>query len=193
MQHFSLKTMTLHAVLTLLVFSSCMPQKNVRITKMPDNRTRTEVERTRLKSEQYIVQGDYRNALDVYADVCRKYPDDQALFTNFSKTIADIQRAAGEAFGKEDFVSSGRAYYVLLKNNYHCRGPFRERLIEKEFLHARLEDCSSRLSQRALAEYRKGNLAEAISIWKNILAFDPNNADVTKEIDTATIQLKNLQ
>jgi hypothetical protein len=47
--------------------------------------------------------------------------------------------------------------------------------------------------QRALDEYRKGNLAGAISIWKGILEFDPHNADVMKEIDTATIQLKNLQ
>jgi hypothetical protein len=47
--------------------------------------------------------------------------------------------------------------------------------------------------QRALDEYRKGNLAGAISIWKSILEFDPNNADIMKAINTATIQLKNLQ
>lgn len=47
--------------------------------------------------------------------------------------------------------------------------------------------------QRALDEYRKGNLAGAISIWKSILEFDPNNADIKKAINTATIQLKNLQ
>jgi hypothetical protein len=50
-----------------------------------------------------------------------------------------------------------------------------------------------RVLQRALADYRKSNLAEAISIWKSILAFDPNNAGIAKAIDTATIQLKNLQ
>lgn len=55
------------------------------------------------------------------------------------------------------------------------------------------ENRSSHLSQRALDEYRKGNLAVAISIWKSILVFDPNNAGVVKSIDTATIQLKNLQ
>ncbi len=54
-------------------------------------------------------------------------------------------------------------------------------------------DLGAQLSQRALDEYRKGNLAEAISIWKSILVFDPNNAVIVKAIDTATIQLKNLQ
>ncbi len=177
----------------LLVFSSCMPQKNTGIDKTPVDRARAEVDRTRMKSEQYVVQGDYKNALDVYADACRKYPDDQALFTNYDKTIKDIHHAAGEAFSREDFASSGRAYYVLLKNNSYCQELFRELSLDKGFLHARLEDCSSHLSQRALAEYRKGNLAEAISIWKSILVFDPNNAGIMKAIDTATIQLKNLQ
>jgi len=192
MQHPSPKIITLHAVLILLLFSSCLPHKNGQINQTPV-KAHPEVERTRMKSEQYVVQGDYKSALDVYADACRKYPGDQTLFKNYGKTLEDIYRAAGEAFSKEDFFSSGRAYNALLKNNSTCHGLFREPPLDKEFLHSRLEDCRSHLSQRALAEYRKGNLAEAISIWKNILAFDPNNADVMKSIDTATIQLKNLQ
>jgi len=98
MQRLSRKRIFLSAVLILLVFSSCMPQKNAGIVKTPVDRARMEADRTLLKSEQ-----------------------------------------------------------------------------------------------RALDEYRKGNLAEAIRIWKSILEFDPNNADIIKAIDTATIQLKNLQ
>ena len=95
-------------------------------------------------------------------------------------------------FSREDFASSGRAYYVLLKNKSACRELFRELSPDSGHLHARLRDCSSHLSQRALAEYRKGNLAEAISIWKSILVFDPNNARIMKAINTATAQMKNL-
>ncbi len=151
-----------------------------------------EVDQTRTKSEQYFAQGDFKSALDVYAEACSKYPEDQVLFTNYRKTVENIHHAAGEAFSREDFASSGRAYYVLLKNN-SCLERSRELSLDKEFLHAQLEDCSSHLSQRALAEYRKGNLSGAISIWKSILAFDPNSAGIMKAIDTATIQLKNLQ
>ncbi len=193
MWHLFRKVITLHAVLLLLLFPSCMPQKNPQIGKMLAQRSRIDFDRVRMKSEQYLVQGDYKGALDVYANLCRKYPDAQVLSTNYGKTVEDIHRAAGEAFSKEDFVSSGRAYYVLLKNNSSCHGPAREQTIDKGFLHTRLEDCSSHLSQRALVEYRKGNLAEAISIWKNILVFDPNNAGVEKAIETATVQMKNLQ
>ena len=192
MQLLSGKTITVHAVLILLFFSSCIPLKNVGVDKTLVDRARMEVDRTRMKSEQYVVQGDYKSALDVYADACRKYPDDQALFTNFDKTVKDIKHVADKDFSGEKFASSGWAYYVLLNNNSFCRKLFRELSLDKGFLHARLKDCSSHLSQRALAEYRKGNLAEAISIWKSILVFDPNNAVVAKAINTATIQLKNF-
>ncbi len=193
MWHLSRKIVILPAILILLVFSSCMSQKNAGIDKTLVTKARMEVDRTRMKSEQYVVQGDYKSAVDVYADACRKYPDDQVLLTSYGKTIEDIHRTANEAFSREDFASSGRAYHVLLKNNSYCQELSREPSLDKGFLHARLADCSSHLSQRALAEYRKGNLAEAISIWKSILIFDPNNADIMKSIDTATIQLKNLQ
>jgi tetratricopeptide (TPR) repeat protein len=192
MQLLSWKIITVHAVLIFLAFPSCLPQKKAVIDNAMADRTRMEIDRTRMESEQDIAQGDYHSALDVYADACRKYPADQALFTNYDKTVKDIQHAAGELFSREDFASSGRAYYVLLKNNSSCLELFREVSLDKGFLRARLKDCSSHLSQRALAEYRKGNLAEAISIWKSILVFDPHNAGITKAIKTATTQMKNL-
>jgi hypothetical protein len=55
------------------------------------------------------------------------------------------------------------------------------------------ENRGANLSQRALDEYRKGNLAAAISLWKSILAFDPDNAAIVKAIKTATLQQKNLE
>ncbi|HSA77579.1 MAG TPA: hypothetical protein VLG72_01825 [Nitrospirota bacterium] len=170
-----------------------MPQKKAAIDRAMADRTRMEIERTRMESEQYVVEGDYKSAMDVYTDAGRKYPKHPTLSTNYHKTIEDIHRAADEAFTREDFASSGRAYFVLLKNYPYYQELITELSFDKRFLHARLEDCSSRLSQRALADYRKGNLAEAISIWKSILAFDPNNSGIAKSIDTATIQLKNLQ
>ena len=187
------KIITLHAVLIFLAFPSCVPQKKAPIDSAMADQTLLEIERMRKVSEQCIVQGDYKSAMDVYADAGRKYPDHPALSSNYHKTIEDIHRAADDAFTREDFASSGRAYFVLLKNYPNYQELIPELSFDKGFLHARSEDCRSHLLQGALADYRKGNLAKAISIWKSILAFDPNNSGIAKAIDTATIQLKNLQ
>jgi len=193
MQRLSWKIIALYVVLILLTFFSCMPQKKTAIDRAMVDRTRIEIEKTRMESEQYVVKGDYKSAMDVYADAGRKHPKNPTLSTNYHKTIEDIHHAADEAFTREDFASSGRAYFVLLKNYPYYQELIPELSFDRGFLYARLEDCSSHLSQLALADYRKGNLAEAISIWKSILAFDPNNSGIAKDIDTATIQLKNLQ
>lgn len=193
MQRLSWKIIVLHAVLICLAFPSCMPQKKTAVDRAMADRTRMEIERTRAESEQYVVEGDYKSAMDVYTDAVRKHPKHPTLITNYHKTIEDIHRLADEAFTREDFASSGRAYFVLLKNHSYYQELIPDLSFDKGSLNARLEDCSSHLSQRALADYRKGNLAEAISTWKSILAFDPNNLGIAKAIDTATIQLKNLQ
>ncbi len=86
------------------------------------------------------------------------------------------------------------AVLMLLAGPFSCM-PQKKAVIDKTPVNSdRLEeDRGAQLSQRALDEYRKGNLAEAISIWKSILVFDPNDAVIVKAIDTATIQMKNLQ
>jgi tetratricopeptide (TPR) repeat protein len=181
MPHSSRVLIILYIVL-LLAISSCMFQKKTE-----------NAEPTRTASEQYIARGDYKKALDLSATACRNNPEDQGLLANYRRTIEDVRYAADEAFGREDFASSGRAYYVLLKNYPHYQKLNLEVSFDKKFLQARLKNCRSHLSQRALAEYRKGNLVEAISLWKSILAFDPQNAGIKKAINTATIQLKNLK
>jgi tetratricopeptide (TPR) repeat protein len=182
MGHLSRNILTLPmAVLMLLM--SCMSLKNAG--------TR-EVDETRIKSQEYIAAGDYKRALDVCCDACRTYSTDERLLTNYRRTKETIHRTAREAFGREDFALSGQAYYALANDNSYCRQLLHEPSHEKEFI-KRLKESSDHLFQYALAEYRKGNLAEAISLWRNILVFDPNNPAVVKAIDKTTIQLKNLQ
>jgi tetratricopeptide (TPR) repeat protein len=193
MQRLFWKIITLHAVLIFLAFSSCIPQNKSAIDRTMADRTRMEIEQTRLESEQYVTRGDYKSAMEVYDDAGHKHPKHPTLITNYHKTIEDIRRAADEDFTREDFASSGRAYFVLLKNYPYYQELIPDLSFDKGFLHARLENCSSHLSQRALADYRKGNLADAISVWKSILAFDPNNSSIARAIDTATVQLKSLQ
>ncbi len=184
MRHQSRHIISLYTVLILLLFSACMAQKNARIDP--------EADRARAESEKCIAHGDYKGALDVYASARSKHRNNQAILANYRKTIEGIRYAADGVFVKEDFAASGRIYHVLLKDHPSYQEVFTDLSFDRAYLQGRLAECSSGLSQRALAQYRKGNLAEAISIWKSILVFDPGNSGVVKAIDTATIQLKNL-
>ncbi len=184
MQRQSRHIISLYAVLILLLFSACMATKNAGIDP--------EADRTRAESETHIARGESKGALDVYANARSKHRNNQAILANYRKTIESIRYAADGVFVKEDFAVSGRIYHVLLKDHPSYQEVFTDLSFDRTYLQGRLAECSSGLSQRALAQYRKGNLAEAISIWKSILLFDPGNSGVVKAIDTATIQLRNL-
>jgi hypothetical protein len=82
------------------------------------------------------------------------------------------------------------AVLMLLLASSSCIPP-KNAGIDKTLVNS--ENRGAHLSQRALDEYRKGNLAAAISLWNSVLAFDPDNAAIVRAIKTATLQLKNLE
>ncbi len=183
MRRRSRNLISLFAVVILLSFSACMTTKNAGIDR--------EADRIHAECEKNIAHGDYKGALDVYANARRKRPNDQTILAGYRKTIEGMRHVADAAFSKEDFAASGRIYHVLLKNHPSYQ-EVNNLSFDKAYLQARLEECSSGLSQRALEQYRQGNLSEAITIWKSALAFDPGNKGIMKALDTATIQMKNL-
>ena len=165
----------------LLVLSACIPGK------------RTGADLTLTEAEQYVRKGDFEQALESYSAALRANPADGAVRKSYLDAVEVMEEAAGTAFDKGEFASSGRLYHVLLRNYPHFQNFTADLSFDRKYLQAQLTDCSDRLSERALAHYRLGNLSTAIALWENILEFEPGNAGVRKAIKTATTQLKSLQ
>ncbi len=178
-------------VAVLLLLPACISQKKAEADLALQKRA--EVDLVLKESEQDIGKRDFDGALRVYGAALRKSPGDRGLLKYYLKTAEDIRDEADDAFGREEFAVSGRTYAVLLRNYPHFHEIARDLSFDRENLQARLKECSDRLSERALTQYRQGNLTAAISLWKNILEFKPGNAVVKKAIDTTSTQLKNLQ
>jgi tetratricopeptide (TPR) repeat protein len=145
------------------------------------------------QSRQYLDRGDFERALNSYRASYLEYPNDPVLLTNLINIILDMKFLAEIAISKEDFLSAGRIYYALLKNYKYFSKFYKSQSLPKEFLDERLNNCRVQLTKKGLEQYRKGNLVEAISVWKGILKFDPENQQIKKAIETATAQLKNLR
>ncbi len=180
MKLFSRNTAALF-IAALLLLPACVPQK------------RAEVDLALRESEQDIAKHDFDGALRVYGAALRKYPGDRRLLRYYLNAAEDILDTADNTFDKGEFAVSGRAYAALLRNYPHFQEISRNLSFDGKYLQARLTECSDRLCERALTQYRQGNLTAAISLWKNILEFEPENAGVKKAIDTASTQLENLQ
>jgi tetratricopeptide (TPR) repeat protein len=148
---------------------------------------------SKAQAEELVQAGDFEKALNLQKGMAEKYDNDAGLAADLTKTMEDIKRLADEAEGKEDFALAGKAYSALSANYSFYENLVPSPSFSKASLEEGLKKCRIQLTQKGLEQYRKGNLAEAIAVWQEILLFDPDNIEIKKAIDTATEQLKKLK
>lgn len=145
------------------------------------------VARHALKSRQYL------NAIEAYAVSLQNYPDDQALKKSFIDTVEEIHQTGERALKSGNLIVAGNSYSALLRKY----GLFEKSAVTLPFNKKSVEDglkqCRNLLTRKGLEQYRKGDLQAAISIWEDILKFDPDNVEIKKAIENAEYQLKKIK
>jgi len=137
--------------------------------------------------------GEYQKALEEYGVRYRKHPGDQALIKEYAKSVGEMKAAADKACDEKEYAMAGRIYDLLLKRYAQFKNFAHMLTFNKAYLDQKLSLCKKSLSVMGFQEYRKGNLNEAITMWRGLLTIDPHNEDIRKALNTATEQQKNLQ
>ncbi len=146
------------------------------------------------KQVQYFVKtGDFQKGIDIYKSLIQQYPSDTAVRNRYISLLESIKRHADLDFKRKDFALAGRSYRVLLKNYSSLSHLKRSLSYNAGLLDAGIETCRKILFEDGLNHYRSGNLNQAISTWKNILTFDPENSEIKKATDKAILQVDNLK
>jgi tetratricopeptide (TPR) repeat protein len=159
-----------------------------------ENKTKTS--RCLFTEEQvssHLKAGEFRKAIDICKEIYQKYPQDPTVRSGYIKTLESIKSSGDGAFKKSDFALAGCVYGLLLKNYSSVGGLNGSLSFNREGLTLRIGDCKKILFEKGLEKYRSGNLNQAISLWKSILVFDPENQEIKKAVDMASLQSKNLQ
>ncbi len=144
------------------------------------------------QARQYLKSGNYAKALTAYPVAFKEYLGDPAIEAKYLQTVREVKAAGDGALTVKDFPRAGKVYALLLRSFPAFEGlkpgpPFgRPDLVEG------LSICRDRLTQAGLEEYRKRKLARAIAIWEDILAFDPDNAEIKKAVETTRTQFKRI-
>lgn len=145
------------------------------------------------QARQALEAADSDKAVQIYKTRYLENPDDADWTASFVSLLEEIKRTGDGALSKENFVSAGRAYSSLAKN-FKSFDKFQASLSFSEIsLDEGIKNCRTELNKKALELYRKEKLVEAISIWQDILTFDPENLETKKAIETATLQLKKIK
>ncbi len=145
------------------------------------------------QARQALPLGDFQGALDAYRPALKEYPGDPPLTAKYIKIIEEIKAVGENSLVGREFALAGKAYYALWKDFSDFKSFEKQLSFGRDILKAGLDKSRKSLSQKGMEQYRKGKLAEAVSIWESLLVFDPDNADIKKSIETGKSQLKKLQ
>jgi tetratricopeptide (TPR) repeat protein len=146
-----------------------------------------------MQAQIELEEGKFQKAIDLCKEIYQKYPQDPTVRSGYIKTLESIKSGGDRAFEKRDFALAGYVYGLLIKN-YSSVGQLNGSLsFNREGLTARIGNCKKILFENGLKQYRSGNLNQAIFLWKSILVFDPENQEIKKAVDMASLQSKNLQ
>lgn len=148
---------------------------------------------SRVQTKDTIDVGEYVNTIEVYKGAIDAYPKENSLRKNFKEAVQELYRRGEKALEKEKFVTAGKLYTFLLNQNQWLRDSDILLPISNESLRERIKQCLIQLTRKGLELYRKEKLKEAISVWKSILEFAPENVEIKKAIGNAEEQLKKIK
>lgn len=152
---------------------------------------RTALEERRI--EQHLQAGEYDKALEAPRVLSPSELRDPGLATTFSRTVEEIKRRADLAAASRNYVEAGKAYAVLAGHYADASKLGLKLPFSRETLDEGLKRCRAELTREGLEHYRKGDLSQAITVWQDLLQFDPDNAGIRKAVETAREQQKELQ
>jgi tetratricopeptide (TPR) repeat protein len=164
-------------------------KKNFLVTRLKMSRMLPAEKQTR----SYLKSGDVEKGIDIYRGLIQQYPWDTTVRNDYVSLLESIKGRADLEFERKDFAQAGRTYRILFKNYSSLNHLNRFLSYNAGLLNTRIETCRKILFEDALEQYRSGNLGQAVSMWRNILTFDPENLEVKKATDKAILQIRNLE
>jgi tetratricopeptide (TPR) repeat protein len=160
-----------------------------KIAGRESNAIDTEIKR----AETHLALGDYKKALEAYAGAYADHPRSTALRARYIKAGEQIKSATDAAFQRKAYAEAGSGYTTLLKSHITDKDFSRELSFDGDTLNRQIKASSKGLLETGLVQYRQGKLDEAISVWRKVIAFDPDNKEAKDAIATAAVQLQNLK
>jgi len=145
------------------------------------------------EAQSFLKSGDFQKGINNYKGLLQQYPRDTIVRYCYVSFLESIKEQADLDFKRKEFTLAGRTYRILLRN--YSSFSYLEDFLSYNagLLNAGIETCRKRLFEDGLEQYRSGNLGQAISAWRNILTFDPENLEVKKAMDKAIRQVRNLE
>jgi len=140
-----------------------------------------------------LQEGGHERALELFSAAWREEPGHAGVAREFDGALLALKKNGDAAFAQGKPEDAGKRWMGTLRFLTHPAANTRGYPFTRTEVRAKVDRLSASLMEKALLEYRKGNIQPAIADWKTILSYDPAHEEAARSLRTASEQLEMLK
>jgi len=138
-------------------------------------------------------EGRFERALELYSGAWKEQPGHAGVAREFDNAVLALKKSGDAAYAQRKWEDAGKRWMGTLRYIAHPAANWRGYPFTQSEIRAKVDALTAALTQKALTEYRRGDVSAAIVDWKTILSYDPGNEEAARSLQTATKQLETLK
>jgi len=140
-----------------------------------------------------LKEGGYERALELFSDAWQEKPGHAGVAREFDGAMLALKKNGDAAYAQGMWEEAGKRWMGTLRFINHPAANPRGYPFTQSEVRAKVDNLTAALTEKALTEYRRGEIPEAIADWKTILSYDPGNEEAARSLRTASKQLETLK
>jgi tetratricopeptide (TPR) repeat protein len=140
-----------------------------------------------------LQEGGQERALELFSAAWQEKPGHAGVAREFDGALLDLKKSGDAAYTQGRLESAGKRWMGTLRFISHPAANSRDYPFTRSEVRSKVDRLSEALMEKALTEYRRGDIPSAIVDWKRILFYDPGNETAARSLRTASKQLETLK
>jgi len=140
-----------------------------------------------------LQEGRYERALELFSGAWQEKPGHPGVAREFDGALLALKKSGDAAHAQGKWEEAGKRWMGTLRYITHPASNWRNYPFTRSEVRAKVDRLTAALTEKALTEFRRGELPAAIAGWKTILSYDPGHEEAARSLRTATKQLETLK
>jgi len=138
-------------------------------------------------------EGGHERALELFSAAWQEKPGLAGVAREFDGALIALKRNGDAAYAQGKYGDAGKRWMGTLRFITHPAANWRTYPFTRSDVRGKVDRLTAALTEKALTEYRRGEIPAAIADWKTILSYDPGHEEAARSLLTASKQLETLK
>ena len=138
-------------------------------------------------------EGGHLRALELFSAAWQEKPGHAGVAREFDGVLLALKKNGDAAYAQGKWEDAGKRWLGTLRFITHPAANPASYPFTRGEVRTKVDRLSAALTEKALTEYRRGEITAAIADWKTILSYDPGYEEAARSLQTATKQLETLK